>query len=48
MCVGGGGGVGGYATSQTTYLYLKILNKTEPHFRFFCVFFISNGNFLDF
>ena len=37
-----------YAASQTTKLHMKRLNKTESPISFFCVFFVSKGNLLDF
>ena len=39
-----------YTASQITlvYMYMKGLNKTGCPISFFCVFFVSKGNLLDF
>ena len=42
------GGGGAYATSQTTLLHMKRLDKTRYPIVFFSVFFIPKGNRLDF
>ena len=50
MCVGGGGveeGEGADAASKTTQLHMKGLDKIESPI-FFCLFFVSIGNLLDF